>query len=143
MHSFAHASAPGPSGLRPDHVRESLSTAHGDEVLVHLTTVCQLLARGEAPRCLAAHFAGATLHALPKKSGGVRPIAVGETLRRLVGKLLCQAVREDVRAHFWPLQVGVGVPNGAEVAVHATRQWMQRNDFSSARMGTATCWARP
>ena len=62
----------------------------------------------EAPATLAPHLAGATLHALPKKQGGVRPIAVGEVLRRLVGKLLCQAVREESRAYLWPLQVGVG-----------------------------------
>ena len=61
----------------------------------HLVALCQLLARGEAPAPVASHLAGTRLHALPKKQGGVRPIAVGETLRRLVSKVLCQAVRED------------------------------------------------
>ena len=73
------------------------------------------------------HFAGASLHALPKKHGGLRPIAVGETLRRLVSKLLCGAVRAEARRHLWPLQLGVAVPNGAEAAVHVTRQWSDRN----------------
>jgi len=86
------------------HLKEMLSTAHGDEVASHLVALCQLLARGEAPAPVASHLAGARLHALPKKQGGVRPIAVGETLRHLVSKLLCQAVREDAVNHFWPLQ---------------------------------------
>ncbi|CAL1154289.1 unnamed protein product [Cladocopium goreaui] len=112
VRSFSRASAPGPSGLRADHLQETLSTAHGDEVASHLVALCQLLARGE-PALVAPHLAGARLHALPKKQGGVRPIAVGETLRRLVSKALCQAVREDAVNHFCPLQVGVGARMGA------------------------------
>ena len=127
VRGFRRGSAPGPTGLRPDHLREALGTAHSDEVAAHLATLCQLLARGEAPEALAVHFAGARLHALPKKGGGVRPVAVGETLRRLVAKLLCEQVRDDARSLLWPLQVGVAAPGGAEVAVHAARQWAQRN----------------
>ena len=121
IRSFKPGSAPGPTGLRADHLREALLTAHGDEV------VLRLLARGEAPASLAPHLAGGTLHALPKPAGGVRPIAVGEVLRRLVGKLLCQSVREAARDHLWPCQLGVGVPAGTEAAVHAARQWLHRN----------------
>ena len=53
-----------------------------------LGVLCQLLANREAPVAVAPHLAGARLHVLPKKSGGVRPIAVGKTLRRLVSKVL-------------------------------------------------------
>jgi hypothetical protein len=121
IRSFARASAPGPSGLRADHLKDTLSTAHGDEVVAHLVVLCQLLANGEAPAAVAPHLAGARLHALPKKSGGVRPIAVGETLRRLVSKVLCQSVRADCAQYFWPLQVGVGISMGGEAAIHTIR----------------------
>lgn len=87
-----------------------------DEVVAHLTAVCQLLARGEAPASLAPQLVGASLHALPKPSGGVRPIAVGESLRRLVGKLLRQAVKTDVRSGLWPLQIGVAALVALNVA---------------------------
>ena len=40
VRSFKRGSAPGPSGLRPDHVREALLTAHSDEVLTHLVALC-------------------------------------------------------------------------------------------------------
>ena len=109
VRGIKRASAPGPTGLRPDHLREALQTARADEVAAHLALLSHTLARGEAPRSVAPFLAGASLHALPEKTGGVRPIAVGEVLRRLVGKLLCEAVREEARECLWPLQVGVGV----------------------------------
>ena len=127
LKTFPRASAPGPSGLRADHIKETLATAHGDEVTAHLVGLCQLLAKGEAPAVVAPYLGGARLHALPKKNGGVRPIAVGETIRRLVGKVLCHATRDDSNQYFWPLQVGVGVKLGGEAAVHTARQWAERN----------------
>ena len=127
LKTFPRASAPGPSGLRADHIKETLATAHGDEVTAHLVSLCQLLAKGEAPTVVAPYLGGARLHALPKKNGGVRPIAVGETIRRLVGKVLCHATRADSNQYFWPLQVGVGVKLGGEAAVHTARQWAERN----------------
>ena len=48
-----------------------------------------------------------------KTAGVVRPIAVGEVLRPVVGKLLCQLVHEAARE--------------IEAAVNGTRQWLHRN----------------
>jgi hypothetical protein len=58
----------------------------------------------------------ATLIPLKKKDGGIRPIAVGETLRRLVGKALLQLpdVKRELEA-LKPRQCGVGVPFAAEM----------------------------
>ena len=46
---------------------------------------------GLAPRELAPFIAGAPLMALVKAGGGLRPIAIGETVRRLVSKCCCEA----------------------------------------------------
>ena len=127
VRSFRRGSAAGPSGLRDDHLREALGSAHGDEVAAHLAEVVQLLVRGDAPLEIAPHMAGAALHALPKPGGDVRPIAVGETLRRLASKCLCQAVREPAQRWLSPLQLGVAVSLGAEAAVHTARNWFHRN----------------
>ena len=71
-------------------------------------------------------FFGASLVALRKKAGGVRPIAVGCTLRRLVAKVASGMVR-DLMAHLLsPRQLGYGVRGGAEAAVHATRVFCRR-----------------
>ena len=72
--------------------------------------------------------------ALGKPAGGIRPIAVGEILRRLTGKCLMSVVREDARSYFWPVQVGVGVPKGAEKAVHCVRAWAHRNSAASDKV---------
>ena len=65
--------------------------------------------------------------AVPKPTGGVRPIAIGEVLRRLTAKCLTHMVQDDARRTFWPAQPGVGVRAGVEIGVHTTRAWAQRN----------------
>ena len=101
--------------------------AYADELHRHLAQVVNILVRGDAPPAVRHLLSGASLVALPKAEGGLRPIAVGETLRRVVGKCLLTGVKEDMRSRLEPLQVGVGTPRGAEAAVHAARQWTERH----------------
>jgi len=63
--------------------------------------------------------------ALVKQGGGLRPIAIGETIRRLVSKCCCEATTEDAKVIFGPLQVGVATQGGAEASVHAVRKLAQ------------------
>ena len=77
--------------------------------------------RGETAVPARASFFGATLIALNKKGGGLRPIAVGCTLRRLVAKCAGACMKEAMAALLAPHQLGFGVPLGAEAAVHASR----------------------
>jgi len=46
-----------------------------------------LVLAGGIPHAVRHAFLGATLHALKKKDGGLRPIAIGLCLRRLVSKI--------------------------------------------------------
>ena len=60
---------------------------------------------------------------LKKKDGGIRPIAVGDTLRRLIGKVLL--AHPDVKAEIstlQPRQCGVGVPYAAELIGMGTQR---------------------
>lgn len=82
--SFHRLSGAGPSGLKLLHLHPALVEELCDDVINHLTALVQLLARGQAPRTVAPFLAVATLSALPKKDGSIRPIAIGETPRRLV-----------------------------------------------------------
>ena len=96
---------------------------------------------------------GANLTPLRKKDNGVRPIAVGEVLRRLTGKaLLSTAAAKDEISVLAPEQVGVGVPRACEtVAIGVTslvhqlgphsQQWaLLQIDISSAFQGVdRTC----
>ena len=70
---------------------------------------------------LSPFIAGAPLMALAKL-GELRPIAIGETIRRLVSKCCCEATTEDAKIIFGPLQVGVATQGGAEASVHAARK---------------------
>ena len=67
----------------------------------------------------------ARLVAIPKPSGGLRPIAVGETFRRLAAKLL-KAVKDSLKECLTPEQIGVAVPNAAETAARQARLWLQQ-----------------
>ena len=127
IRSFSRGSAAGPTGLRGDHLREALASPHGDEMAVQLADVVKLLVRGEALAEIAPHLAGASLHALPKGVDDVRPIAVGEVLRRLTATCLCSDVRNSARDLLCPLQVGVATRNGTEAVVHTARHWAQRH----------------
>ena len=71
-------------------------------------------------------FFGANLIALNKKEGGVRPIAVGNTLRRLVAKCAGFLVRDEMSELLVPFQLGYGVKGGAEAAVHGARLFLKK-----------------
>ncbi|KAL2612792.1 hypothetical protein R1flu_024484 [Riccia fluitans] len=69
-----------------------------------------------------AYLLGASrLLALAKPSGGVRPIAVGEVLYRLVARTLGFQFREALADHFSPLQFGVATRGGCETIIHGLR----------------------
>ena len=102
IRSFHRLSGGGPSGLRPIHLKNCLSTEHRDEFLEQCKSIVNLLAKGDAPSSLAPLLAGATLTAIPKKDNDVRPVAVGEVLRRLTAKCLCGAFKDEAQLFFPP-----------------------------------------
>ena len=122
IRSFHRLSGGGPSGLRPIHLKNCLGTEHRDEVLEHCTSIVNLLAKGEAPRSLAPFLAGANLTAIPKKDNDIRPVAVGEALRRLTAKCLCISYKDQIASFFSPLQIGVRQPVGNEAGIETARQ---------------------
>ena len=56
------------------------------------------------------------------KNPGVRPIGIGEVLRRIVGKTITAFFKEELKESAGPLQVCAGHNAGAEAAVHAMSQ---------------------
>ncbi|CAK0834577.1 unnamed protein product, partial [Prorocentrum cordatum] len=116
-----------PSDLRAQHLLDAMTPATRATVTELLAAACKMRANGEAPRELAPHLAGAKLVALEEDDGGLRPIAVGEVLRRLTSKVLCDHVKGRARQVLWPLQTSCCSPLGAEATVHAVRQLRERN----------------
>ena len=89
LRSFPKATACGPFGLRVQHVIDALDATLPTSIDSLLRQVINLLITGKVPAAIAPYLAGGNLTALMKlKQIGldVRPIAVGEVLRRLAGK---------------------------------------------------------
>jgi hypothetical protein len=77
---------------------------------------------GKVPAQVAPYPCGAGLFAAVKKDGSLRPIAVGEILRRLTSKGFSRVLAEKAAGILSPHQLGVGVPGGCEGIAHTVRQ---------------------
>ena len=65
---------------------------------------------------------------LDKGEGAVRPIGVGEVLRRIIGKCVTRVTKCDVIAASGSLQVCAGLKSGSEAAVHAIRNIFEADE---------------
>ena len=63
------------------------------------------------------------------KNPGVRPIGVGEVLRRIIGRAVAQHLKPVIINAAGPLQLAAGQQGGAEAAVHWMRHFF--NDDST------------
>ncbi|KAL2643274.1 hypothetical protein R1flu_010861 [Riccia fluitans] len=83
-----------------------------------LFQLCSHIARGHLPSPTARILGASWLLALEKYSGGVRLIAVGETLFCLVTRSISLQFRDAFAAHFEPWQFAVATRCGCETIVH-------------------------
>ena len=97
------------------------SDAHG-RLLNALATFCSSIVNGRFSPEFMRVLTAARFVAVPKPLGGVRPIAVGDILRRLAAKCLHQKVLATVSEYLLPLQVGVKV-NAAELVANRVKLW--------------------
>jgi hypothetical protein len=97
-----------------------------------LAEFCNLVLAGGVPNEVRPAFFGASLFPFTKKDGGIRPIAVGLTLRRLVAKVACSRAMESCKTVLAPTQLGVGVKGGAEALTHAARRYLLSLDEERA-----------
>ena len=65
---------------------------------------------------------------LMKSPAGVRPIGIGEVLRRIIGKTVASHIKPEVIDAAGPLQLSAGQDGGAEAAVHAMRKLYEDED---------------
>ena len=62
------------------------------------------------------------------KSPGIRPIGVGEVLRRIVGKTVAGFLKEENKEAAGPIQVCAGYSAGSEAAIHAMSQVLEEEE---------------
>jgi hypothetical protein len=126
---FPLGSAGGPSGLRPQHVQDVVRGDAGTAsmLLNALAEFTKAALTGALPVECAEFICGARLIPLRKPGGkmAVRPIAVGEFLRRAVSKFAMRSApaREAVDG-LLPSQVGVQVEGACETTAMCLQNWI-------------------
>ena len=137
VRSFPAGSSGGPDGIRPQHILDLLNDrVAGPILLPALTAFTNMLLNGECPDAVRQILFGGRLIAIGKKDGGVRPIAIGYTLRRLAAKCANSYVSSKIASLLSPIQVGVGVKGGCEATVHAVRRFLDSmpQDFAIVKL---------
>jgi hypothetical protein len=127
IQSFPSGSAGGHDGLLPQHLKDLIFPGLGEvaaSLIASLTRFINQVISGCVPTAAQPFFFGARLIGLNKADGGIRPIAIGCTLRRLAAKCLGETVKAEMGALLFPFQLGFGTPMGAEATVHAARSYL-------------------
>ena len=128
--SFKKGTAGGLDGLSPQHLIDLTSEELGNvgsALLVHLTSLINLMLSGNVNESIIDILYGANLIALKKRDGGIRPIAIGSTIRRLASKIAVKSLIPDIPSSFQPIQLGFGTRGGCEAAVHSVRTFLHNN----------------
>ena len=114
----------GPSGMDAELYRRVLCSKN-------FGTVCKTLR--EEVACFTKNLATKSYHPqllqpyiasrlIPlEKNPGIRPIGIGEVLRRIVGKMISYHASKEIKEAAGPLQTCAGHGAGAEAAIHAMK----------------------
>ena len=95
LRTFPSGCSGGPDGLTPQHLVDQLAGDDDGELLNALTDLTNLMLAGKFDTDINSIIYGGRLIALSKKGVGVRPIAVGYTVRRLTAKCANTHVIEE------------------------------------------------
>eukprot|EP00731_Ephydatia_muelleri_P002290 Em0001g2290a len=129
--SFPKDTGFGPSGLRIQHLIEAAEVPLQFPICAVLREVVNLLISGKVPVQVARFLAGGNLVALEKNKHNcppdIRPIAVGEAIRRLAGKCLCSMTKAKAHDFLAPFQLGVACQGGAEKIIHGLRSCVDKH----------------
>ena len=123
--------------MRIQHLLDAAEVTLQKTIYSSLKYIVNLLASGKVPLVVSKFLVGGNLIALSKDKPGsppdICPIAVGETLRRLVGKCLCRITKMKASDFFSPHQLGITCPYGVEKIVHGLciciEEHVNDNDF--------------
>lgn len=129
IQSFPNGSAGGPDKLKPQHLKDLVQDVQPEDdppFSRALSSFCILVLQGNVPAEVRPLFFGASLVALRKNTGGVRPIAVSCTLHCLVANVASRMVRDELTLLLSPEQLGYGMKGGAEAAVLTVRHFLTK-----------------
>ena len=69
------------------------------------------------------------------KQPGVRPIEIGEILRRVIGKIVMKLLKRDILKATGSLQIWAGQDAGTEAAIHAVYEMFNKESTEAVLMG--------
>ena len=102
-----------------------------DDLAEEVAGLARRLCTEAIPHCAINLLFDGRLVALRKEDNRVRPIGIGETLRRIIGKSVAKVTGGDVQTAGGLLQTCTGLEAGIEAAIHAmARTW--RDDSCEA-----------
>ena len=115
----------GPSFLDADQYRHILCSRkykhEGKELRMQMAAFAKRLATEIIDPAMLESYVACRLIPL-NKNPGIRPIGVGEVMRRIVGKTIGSVLKDDIQEAAGPLQVSTGLKGGAEAAIHSMRE---------------------
>ena len=124
--------SPGPSGLDANQWRKMLTGM--EQSSVNLRKTCAKISRRIATETIApSHlrpYNACRLIPLDKKPG-VRPIGVGEVLRRIIGRCIARCVSGDLKHLGSNIQLCLGQKCGIEHAIHTLREEFDADESCS------------
>ena len=119
--------APGPSGIRGEHLCVAISWGDKKSVLTDLQAFVAQSLSGTLPRSLIPFMGGGRLVPLRKKDNGVRPITIGEFFKAITEKYTLKNVQGLVRGYLFPTQIGLGsVNSGAQAGIMSVKSWLPK-----------------
>ena len=132
----------GPLGLRVDHIKDILGDCCEDnEFLSRLAQFISRIAAGTLPLSTFQLLGSAILIPIPKSpAGGIRPIAMGEVLRKAAATLLSKLTQTESAEIFEWVQYGIGVTSACEfislnlsrtLSLHEGDQWLDTALFDA------------
>ena len=114
----------GPSGMDADVWKKVLCSSNfklvGKELREELAIFAKNLMSKKFDSILLESYTSCKLIAL-NKNPGVRPIGIGEAIRRIIGKAIVFGLKSDLKEFSSPLQVSAGYEAGAEAAIHSMK----------------------
>ena len=93
---------------------------------MHFAFSC--IANESVPVSIARLLSSARLIALPKASGDVRPIAIGEVSRRITANCICAQMKSEFSNFFSLLQHGVSTEGGTDLLLHHIQLLLEANN---------------
>lgn len=127
VRSFSSTTATGVLGIKVPLLKQMLQYDVSGVFTRALRVFVVSCANGKTPEVMRPFLAGASLTGLPKLPSGIRPIAAGEILRRIIAKATLSNAMAQLADFFGDFQLGVGRKGGIEHIVFAINKLVAEN----------------